>query len=215
MVAHHQPQYAGEQKYAQNIAAGPAHQQRQAKIHQQHQRHVIAMLPHQQAVALQIAHAAEIGLTARKIAQHPADVGKPEAAASTIWVALRIVDIAMMRAVTRAPDQCTVLQCHRAKQQIAEPEQRVRLVGAVCKQPVVATGDRHAVGTEEQREKDPGRCMVAMRDAVPGHNADRDREGQPEHQGIGPVAPCRLPNRRAHAHTPRCKPCIIIELQTL
>src|ERR1039458_2595155 len=149
VMADNEAQHAREQKAAEDLAAGPTDQQRQAEIHGQRQRHIMAVLPAHQPVTLQISHAAEIGLPARVIAQHPADVREPEAAARAVWIEFYVIDIAMMNAVGGAPDQRAVLQGHGAEEQIQHLQYRMGVVGGMREQTVVATGDRHAVGAKE------------------------------------------------------------------
>src|SRR5580700_10920456 len=115
VMTDYEPQHAGQEERAQHITAGPAKQQRQAEVHCKCQREVVAMLPHHQPIALQIAHAAEIRLAARIITQHPADVREPETTARAVRVALWSVDMSMMHAVSGAPVQRAVLQRHGAK----------------------------------------------------------------------------------------------------
>ena len=63
----------------------------------------------------------------------------------------------------------------------------MRLIGTVGEQAVIAAGNRHAVGAQEQREADPGGGVIAVRDSIPGHHADGDCKGHHEHQRGRPV----------------------------
>ena len=128
-MAHDQPQYTGEQERADHVAAQPAHQQRQAHIHRYRNRDVVAVLPHHERIALQVAHETQIRLTTRVIPKHPAHVRKPEAAPGAVGIALRIIDVAMMSAMPGAPQQHAVLQRHRTKQQVDDLQDRMGLVG--------------------------------------------------------------------------------------
>jgi hypothetical protein len=49
------------------------------------------------------------------MAQHPTDMRKPEAQLGTVGVMLRLVDEAMMHAVTGRPNEAAVLQRHGAE----------------------------------------------------------------------------------------------------
>jgi len=65
VMAYHEPQYAASKNNTEHVAAGPAEQQRQAEVHTQRQRQVVAVLIPYQRVALQIAHGAKVRLSAR------------------------------------------------------------------------------------------------------------------------------------------------------
>src|SRR5579862_9389050 len=99
------------------------------------------MLPHRQRVALQISNTGEIPLAARVMTEHPSDVREPESAASTVRIALWVVDVTMMHAVIGAPIQRTALQRHGAKQQVRELKRYICLVRGVGEQAVIAAGD--------------------------------------------------------------------------
>src|SRR6266481_1730923 len=109
MVADDESQNAGQQDCAKNVADRPAHEYRQTEIHAQRERQVVSMLKCHQRVALQFAHVSKIRITARVIAQHPADVRKPESTTCAVRIAFRIIDEPMMYAMAGAPDQCTIL----------------------------------------------------------------------------------------------------------
>jgi hypothetical protein len=85
-------------------------------------------------IALQVGHGAEVRLPARVIAQHPADVRKPEAAARAIRIAHRIIDVSVVSAMTGTPNERAVLKRHRAEKQIDELERRMRFVSGVGEQ---------------------------------------------------------------------------------
>src|SRR5271154_2601440 len=102
----------------------------------------MAVVAHHQRMALQLAYGAQVRFAARIIAQHPTDVREPEAAARAIRIALRVINISVMCAVTGAPQERAVLQRHSAEQKISELERRTRLVGGMREQPMIATSDR-------------------------------------------------------------------------
>src|SRR5665213_594780 len=213
VMADNQAQHPGKQEGAQNIAGGPAGQQWQAKIHRQCQRYVIAVLQADQRIALQVPYHTEVGLAAGIVLQHPADVRKPEAAARTVGVKLGVIDLTVVHAVGCGPDQRTVLQRHGAEQQIHHLQHRMGFVGRMGEQAMVAAGNRHAVGAQEQHEQDPGGGVKTVGETVPGDADDRRGKGQRKHQCRRPVARHVIPAGGSHTPLPGAPRPVVIILQ--
>src|SRR5690606_394080 len=120
------------------------------------------------------------------VAQHPADMRKPQAAIRRVGVVGIVVDMAMVAAMARAPDEDAVLRGGGAEQGEKPLQQRVRLVSVVREQAMIASGDRQSIGCQQQCECQPVTPAVAMREAVPGHYADGDEKGAEQNAGRQP-----------------------------
>ncbi len=162
-MAHHQPQHAGEEEGAPEIAHQPARGERQPEVRGEHQRHVMPVLEGEHAVAPQVGDVAEVLAAARVLPHHPADVREPEAAQRRVGVAVHVIDVEVMPAVAAAPGPGAVLQRHRAEDHEEQAQAPMRVVSPVRPEPVVAGGDRHLVGHQEDAEEHPGRSREAMR----------------------------------------------------
>ena len=186
VMAPHEAQHAREDQHAPNVVRENPEQERQADVEGDRERHVVAVLEGQHGIALEVRDVGEVGPAARVLAQHPADVREPEAAPRRVRVAIHVVDVQVMGAVTAAPGEHAVLQCHGAEEEIQQPQAPVRVVGAMRPQPVVAGRDRHAVRAGEQHACGPGRGRKAVRQPIPGDQDERAGEAQREHQHVGP-----------------------------
>ena len=81
-MANHQTQYAGQQDVLEHIACDNAQRQCWQEVHNDHQRQIVTVLPHDNFVALQIAGIGKIFCAGGVVAQHPADMREPQAALS-------------------------------------------------------------------------------------------------------------------------------------
>ncbi len=189
VMADHQAQDAREDERAPHIADRPTCQQGEADVGHQHQRHIEAMLELEQRVAAQIGNVGEVRLAAGILAQHPADVRKPETAFDGIRIEVDVVDVQMMRAMAAAPDERAVLQRHRAEDHEEQPQRPVRVVGLVRPQSVVAAGDRQSVRDQKERIPAPGAQRKAVSQSVPGDEDDGGQHRNRKQQGRRPQAP--------------------------
>src|SRR5579863_2214392 len=146
------------------------------------------MLKDEHRVATQIRYIAEVGYPARILPHHPTDVSKPEAAADGVWIAIDVVHVQMVSAVTAAPDEYAVLQRHGAEHQVEDPQRPVSVVRAVGPEAVVAAGDRQSIRIKEKDEEAPGARGVAVLEPVPGHEEQRRQKSRREHERGGPDA---------------------------
>ena len=162
VVADDQAQNAGQQQHAEDIAGHPAQRHRNAEVHGPDQFPVMPVLPHHDRVALEIPDLGEVDLAGRPRAQHPADMGVPEAGLDRMRITLDVVDVAVVDAMASSPHVNAVLQRHAAEKRQRQANRPARLEGAVRPHPVVAGGDAHAAEHQQDRERDPGNAAVAV-----------------------------------------------------
>ena len=161
-------------------------EQRQAKVGEQREWHVVTMLEREYRITLEVRNVGEILPPARVLAQHPADVREPEAAPRRIRIPVLIIDVQVMGAVPARPGEHAVLQRHGAEHEQEQPQAPVRLIGAVRPEAVVAGRNRHAARPGEEQRHRPGAQREPMDDAVPRHGDQGDGSRQKKHQGVDP-----------------------------
>ncbi len=186
VVGHHHAQHSRQQQHAEQIPVDEPQYQRNADVGGKGQRQIVPVLEGDDGVVLQIPH---IGVVVIGVAlvfpQHPADVGEPESAARAVGILVVVVHVAMVATVIGRPVQRRVLQGEGPADGEDPLQDRVRLVGLVGPEPVVAGGDGDAAITEQQQEAAPLPEVIAMGHAVPGHGDQCGQPGEGKQQGVG------------------------------
>ncbi len=137
----------------------------------------MVVLEHDDLVPLQILGIVQIHLTAFVVAHHPADMSKPQAALDGVGVLLHIVHMAMVFAVTGAPDQDGVLDRTGAPKGEECSYQRVGIIGPVRPQAVIAAGNGQAAKGEHQPEYGPFNGVIAFHKAINWYGGNGNKEG--------------------------------------
>ena len=180
-------QQARQDERAPHVSDQQARADCETEIDDERNRQIVTLLKGEERIALQIARVGKVGIAARVVAQHPADVREPEAAPRRVRILVVVVDMQVMYAMTAAPHERAVLQRHRTEYQIDDLQNRMRFIGTMRPQAMVARRDRHAAGDEKERKHGPGAGAEAVHDAIPRYEHRRRERREDEHNRGRPV----------------------------
>ena len=185
VVGDHEAHGRAHDEATDRVAEGPAQQGRQHQAGRDPHPGVVARLKADQRIALEVAHGGvhDLGVD---LAQHPAEVGVPEAALGVVGVEIA-VGPPVVAPVVGGPGQGGVLEGAGAEEEQEGAQGRMSLVGPVGEQPVVPRRDAEDREDGEAQEDQARGQRQPVQGQVEGQPADGGDVHERQERDVAPV----------------------------
>jgi hypothetical protein len=162
-----------------------AKQGRKNKAHPDSNPLDIAILPDNEAIALQVRHIV-VRFGGIQFENEPANVGEEEAFRNAVGIII-VIDVLVMAAMFAGPHQNRVFKSGRAKEEGEEPHRPRRLESDVREEPVIAQADAEPARQEHEEKKRNLKPVEPEMPEVEWNRGESEREGADEKRTGRPV----------------------------